>query len=148
MISAATVGNTVVDILSVYRPPDTSLPLFLDEFADLIETLVASKIPSLVFGDFYVHMDTNNSNANSFEKFIMSLNLKQHVNFPTHDHGHKQTNIIIKEADKVGAIVIMGKDYYEQKITRTGAGGNQILDQTISTFQIISTQINQSEHSI
>ena len=49
-----------------------------------------SSVPGELFilGDFNLHLDTPSSQTNDFNDLLSTFDLNQHVNFPTHIHGH------------------------------------------------------------
>ena len=47
-------------------------------------------------GDFNLHPDNSNGNTNKFNEILTCFDLKQHVNFPTHVHGHWLDLLITK----------------------------------------------------
>ncbi len=72
----------------IYRPPKLH-PSFLSDFADLLTQLSAISPSVLLLGDFNLHVDsTDNIPAFEFLELLQCLNFTQHVNFPTHSHGH------------------------------------------------------------
>ncbi len=72
----------------IYRPPKLH-PSFLSDFADLLTQLSAISPSVLLLGDFNLHVDsTDNKPASEFLELLQCLNFTQHVNFPTHSHGH------------------------------------------------------------
>ena len=81
-------------IIIVYRTPSSEnhrVPIsnFLNEFSELMETVILSKELLLVLGDFNVHVDVpENKDAAKFLDLLESLGLEQHVTEPTHVLGH------------------------------------------------------------
>ena len=49
-----------------------------------------------ILGDFNLHLDNSNGNTNKFNEILTCFDLKQHVNFPTHVHGHWLDLLITK----------------------------------------------------
>ena len=49
-----------------------------------------------ILGDFNLHLDKSNGNTNKLNKILTCFDLKQHVNFPTHVHGHWLDLLITK----------------------------------------------------
>ena len=47
-------------------------------------------------GDFNLHLDNSNGNTNKFNEILTCFDLKQHVNIPTHVHGHWLDLLITK----------------------------------------------------
>ncbi len=76
----------------VYRPQKTKThqltgPIFLHEFATLLELVLAEHSYLLIAGDFNFHIDDDTDREPmAFLDLVNSFNLKQHV--PTHQHGH------------------------------------------------------------
>ena len=74
---------------------------FFDEFQDLLENIISLHDNLYILGDFNLHgnnLHGNNSNGNTnkFNKILTCFDLKQHVNFPTHVHGHWLDLLITK----------------------------------------------------
>ena len=62
-----TLANAFLNVLGVYRPPDGSIPQFLDIFTGLLVNILTSNTNLAVLGDFIIHVnDINNPNANIF----------------------------------------------------------------------------------
>ncbi len=86
--------TTNVDITVFYRPPPSQLngftsSRFLEEWEEFVSQCVLSKSEIIIMGDVNIHLD--NSNLCSTHRFINILNscgLQQHVQEPTHHHGH------------------------------------------------------------
>ena len=49
-----------------------------------------------ILGDFNLNLDNSNGNINKFNEILTCFDLKQHVNFPTHVHGHWLDLLITK----------------------------------------------------
>ena len=81
-------GNKNVRLIVVYRPPNKSKRIFLEEINDLLESL-ENKTNLLICGDFNVHWD--NPDDNFVKEFIDILelhNLVNQVNIPTSKMNH------------------------------------------------------------
>ena len=88
----------------VYRPPcnpekDLSLADFLIEWADFLD-LIDDYIGDLVIvGDLNVKLDlTNKATTREFISLLNSHNLTQHVDCPTHIHGHTLDVVITRDS--------------------------------------------------
>ena len=57
-------------------------------------------------GDFNLHLDNSSGNTNEFNEILTCFDLKQHVNFPTHVHGHWLDLLITKRISNYLADVI------------------------------------------
>ena len=55
---------------------------------DLLENIVTTHLDNYILGDFNLHLDVSDSNTQRFNEILTCFNLKQHVNFSTHVHGH------------------------------------------------------------
>ena len=66
--------NSFLNILGVYRPPDGSIPQFLDIFTELLVDIVASNTNLVILGDFNIHVnDANDPNASLFLDTMTAL---------------------------------------------------------------------------
>ena len=98
-----TAGNSQLSLILVYRPPPSatnglSVPLFLDEWATLLEKLNLSPHEALITGDLNFHIDDpTNADANRFTALVESYGFTQHVNGPTHKDGHTLDVIITRD---------------------------------------------------
>ena len=61
---------------------------FFGEFQDLLENIISLHDNLYILGDFNLHLDNLIGNTNKFNEILTCFDLKQHVNFPTHVHGH------------------------------------------------------------
>ena len=83
------IKRRMFSILGVYRPPDGSIPQFLDSFTELLVDIVASNTELVILGDFNIHVnDVNDPNANIFLDIMTAPGLRQHVRGPTHKSGN------------------------------------------------------------
>ena len=57
--------------------------------SSLLEDLVSSTSKLLITGDFNIHVDIPSGPfSKSFSNLLQNFDLKQHITFPTHNHGH------------------------------------------------------------
>ncbi len=70
-----------------YRPPGHPAHFF-EEFQDLLENLATIYSELYILGDFNLHLDTPSSTTSTFNDILASYDMKQHVTFSTHIHGH------------------------------------------------------------
>ena len=68
-----------------------NMQTFFNEFEDLLENIVTTHLDIYILGDFNLHLDVSDSNTQRF-------NLKQHVHFSTHVHGHWLDLLITKSS--------------------------------------------------
>ena len=62
---------------------------FCNELSDVLEEMVNIRGEMIMIGDFNIHMDiTDDPNAITFNDFLDSFNLHNHVNCPTHKSLH------------------------------------------------------------
>ena len=86
--------------------------MHFNEFSNYIESVILSK-EHLLAGDFNIHVDvTNDSDARKFLDLLDSFGFQQHVDKPTHIHGHtldltitRKTSEIIQMSPTVGRYV-------------------------------------------
>ena len=99
-------SSTSIIVINIYRPPSTSLSVFLPEFSTLLEDYVTTPSELIITGDFNLHVDQPNApSVSSFLDLLDSFGLKQHVNFPTHPAGHTLDLLITRSASDIVANV-------------------------------------------
>ena len=92
-------NNNIIHILLIYRPPNNCPSLFFTEFSNIIHTCSQNNL--LILGDFNFHYDTDTSHHLEFKILCNELNLKQHIDFPTHTHGHTLDLILTSHHSKL-----------------------------------------------
>ena len=110
VMGSVTFSNTKINIVSVYRPPSSKVSVFLDEFSDFLSFLCALPTPFTISGDFNIHLDVKSTTSNEFLELLESCNLIQHVNFPTHIHGHT-LDLFISQSDTDFIKTVQPSDY-------------------------------------
>ena len=96
------VHNSVsIDVCVIYRPLSASsyLKQFIDDFSCLLYYLLFKNSSLLIAGDFNVHFDNVSPNTRLFLKTISAYDLKQHIQVPTHIHGHTLDLLITSQSD-------------------------------------------------
>ena len=88
-----------IRVLLIYRPPDNTCVLFLEEFSVPLEKITAESTGHLLIsGDFNLHVDDPCSiYANRLNEILESCNLKQHVTGATHANGYTLDLVISKK---------------------------------------------------
>ena len=71
----------------LYRPPGQPANFF-EEFQDLLENLATLHSEFYIFGDFNLQLDKGTAVTITFDDILTSFDLKQHVTFTRHIHGH------------------------------------------------------------
>ena len=71
----------------IYRPPGHPANFF-EDFQDMLENLAVIHSEFYILGDFNLHLDIPSSITTTFDDILASFDLKQHVTFSTHIHGH------------------------------------------------------------
>ena len=83
----------------IYKPPASSVPGFLDEFEDLVSSLVTTTGRLLILGDFNLHLDDPTSpGVTRLNNILQSTGLVQHMTQPTHKSNHT-LDIVISRID-------------------------------------------------
>ena len=98
---------------------------FFDEFQDLLENIISLHDNLYILGDFNLHLENSNGNTNKFNKILTCFDFKQHVNFPTHVHGHwldllitKRISYSIKSVSSAaGMSTVVRRNGYKYKIS-------------------------------
>ena len=94
-------------IIVLYRTPysekhKVTISTFFTEFSNYLETVVMSKEPLLILGDFNIHVDVaENLDSIKFLDMLESVGLQQHVKHPTHVGGHTLDLIITRQIDRI-----------------------------------------------
>src|SRR5258708_39023105 len=97
-----TISNSNFNLYTIYRPPSSSNAPFLTEFSTLLEDIISHPSEIIFFGDFNVHVDNPTSyNTAPFLTFLETYNLSQHINFPTHIHGHTLDLLITRSESNI-----------------------------------------------
>ncbi|KAK6191023.1 hypothetical protein SNE40_002773 [Patella caerulea] len=93
-------SNEVLRIVCLYRPPSSSLDVFLSEFTDLLYETFHSTSRLLLVGDLNLHLDDAKcSISNKFYDILNSFNLRQHTTGSTHRKGHLLDVVITRVLD-------------------------------------------------
>ena len=61
---------------------------FFNEFQDLLENAASHSSEIFILGNFNMQLDIPSSNTKTLNNILESFDYLQHVNFPTHIHGH------------------------------------------------------------
>ena len=85
--------------ICIYRPPGHPANFF-EEFQDLLENIATMHTEFYIVGDFNLHLDTPSATTTTFNDILASFDTKQHVNFPTHIHGHWLDILITRSSCK------------------------------------------------
>jgi len=73
---------------NIYRPPSGSVNAFLDDFSSLLEDVGTAPSDIFVSGDCNIHLDELDPTTTKFLNLLDIFDLKQLIDFPTHDAGH------------------------------------------------------------
>ena len=81
----------------MYHPEPSHSDTFYQEFQELLELLIPLASQFYILGDFNLHLDKKQSLTTiKFLDILESSDLEQHVNFPTHIHGHWLDSLITR----------------------------------------------------
>ena len=84
-------------LLTIYRPPNLSVVMFLEEFCELLSEICVPFDSIIISGDFNLHIDKfDNPHSRDFLALLDTFNLTQHVQGPTHSQGHTLDLVITK----------------------------------------------------
>ena len=79
------INNSFLNILGVYRPPNGSIPQFLNILTERLVDIVVSNTNLVILGDFNIHVNNvDDQNASIFLDMMTALGLKQHIKGPTY----------------------------------------------------------------
>ncbi|CAG2249207.1 unnamed protein product [Mytilus edulis] len=91
----------------IYRPPPSRInklktSTFFEEWSTFLDQLVIIPEEIVITGDLNFHLDDkNNSDACKFIETLEDHGLQQHINSPTHIHGHTLDVIITREISSI-----------------------------------------------
>ena len=89
-------------LLTIYRPPKSSVPDFVSQFSTLLEDLARSNSELIINGDFNFHVDQpHTSPASQFINLLHDFSLTQHINFPTHSANHTLDLLITRSSSTI-----------------------------------------------
>ena len=72
----------------IYWPPAPSVVQFFEDFLSYVGFLSSLSSSFVICGDFNLHVDIMSPTVSEFKSVIDSCCLYQHIDFPTHLHGH------------------------------------------------------------
>lgn len=103
--------STTLCLTALYRPPHSSQPKFISEFADLLELQSVGNINSIILGDFNLPMNNpSQPSVANFKSTLDSLNFQQLVSHPTHTNGNT-LDLIICPATAAVSVKIKGVNW-------------------------------------
>ena len=91
--------NEGLILCAIYRPPDSNMGMFIQDFPTMIEEFIMGKHELITVGDFNIHMDNKlNVDTILFDDILEAFNLINNVNFPTHIANHT-LDLVINQQD-------------------------------------------------
>ena len=101
--------NINIYICIVYRPPPSPVNqlntnVFLREWAEFLSQFTTSTPELKIFGDINLHLD-NTTHPHTTDMMhtctLQSCGLQQHINQPTHHHGHTLDVLITRDTSAI-----------------------------------------------
>ena len=99
--------STCIHLLVIYRIPPSkknklSPAMFLEEFSKLLENVSTSSGQLIIVGDINIHWDDmKNSERKKLVELLENYDLSQHIEQPTHVHGHTIDMVITRNCDNL-----------------------------------------------
>ena len=92
------IQDCVIDLLVIYRYPNTSVVSFCNDLADILGNNIHKlKGHCILTGNFNIHTeDVLDNDTRTFNDMLDSLGMINHITFPMHKQGHT-LNLSIKE---------------------------------------------------
>ena len=87
MCCKITSSSFCAQVIYLYRQPGYPT-LFFEQFHDLLENMSSFPGELFILGDFNLHLDSPSNHTTTFTDLLTSFGLRQHVDSPTHIHGH------------------------------------------------------------
>ena len=98
-------SNQTLHVCTIYRPPDTSEMLFIDDFMEFMVDVIAEYSNLIVVGDFNIHINKeDNPNALIFMDTMVALGLKQHTKGSMHRSGNCLDLVFTEELSRLKVI--------------------------------------------
>ena len=98
-------SNQTLHLWAIYRPPDTSEVLFINDFIEFMGDVIAEYSNLIVVGDFNIHINKdNNPNASIFMDTMVALGLKQHTKGSMHRSGNCLDLVFTEELSRLKVI--------------------------------------------
>ena len=97
------IRDTVINMLVIYRLPNTSMITFCNELADVFEDKIQDLTGYVMLtGDFNVHMDKHlDADTRTFNDFLESFGLSNKTRFATHKQGYVLDLVITSNSDQL-----------------------------------------------
>ena len=91
--------NEGLNLCAIYRPPDSNMGMFIQDFTTMIEESITGKHELITAGDFNIYMENKlNVDTILFDDILEAFNLINNVNFPTHIANHT-LDLVINQQD-------------------------------------------------
>lgn len=135
-------------VVVLYRPPSSSVTVFLEEFSEYIQLLNTASGNLIIVGDFNFHMDcADAANVKKFTSLLHSGNLCQHVRSPTHKVGHILDLVISRSPEQVVKDTFISEPYVSDHllVTCTVTLSNQPVTKKSSFTLRRTCDINQDD---
>ncbi len=81
-------NSSYLNFATVYRPPATSMPRFLEQFSEFLELLQSYSVPTVISGDFNIYAECSTYPSDQFHQLLKDRFLTQHIKFPTNLYDH------------------------------------------------------------
>ena len=100
----------VINMYVIYRLPSTSVLKFCEDLFDLLsDNIVQDRGKLLLVGDFNIHVDDhNNPDTITFNDFMESIGIRNHINFTTHTSHHTLDLVLTDGNDRLVSRVDWG----------------------------------------
>ena len=99
------ISNQTLHLCAIYRPPDKSEMLFIDDFTEFMADVIAEYSNLIVVGDFNMHINKDdNPNASIFMDTMVALGLKQHTRGSMHRSGNCLDLVFTEELSRLKVI--------------------------------------------
>ena len=90
----------------IYRPPDSSINKFSEDFFELLDDVTAEQSNTVICGNFNIQVnDKDNQSIEQYLDAITAMGSKQHVKFFTHRNGnildHVYTDALFSRLDAI-----------------------------------------------
>ena len=94
--------KSALRLVSLYRPPSSPTPLFLEQFSNFLEQMCLGGSDIVIAGDLNIKWDEpENSFTRRYSELLTAFGLSQNVKDPTHVKSHILDHIISRDTDNL-----------------------------------------------
>ena len=99
-------------VVSFYRPPSSSTPVFLEQFSAFLEDMCLGGSNIIIAGDMNIQWDKqDDSLTKRYRELLYSFGISQNVAYATHIKGHTLDHILTRDSDHLSVADVHVGDF-------------------------------------